>query len=183
MFLRPLKSSAGFTYVTVLMLIMVMGIMLGMAGQSWKMIMDREREAELLWRGSQYRDAMIRWYRPKPGQHIATPLRDLKDLLKDPRSLQNVRYLRKLYPDPVTDKEWNIIKDPNQGIIGVSSSSEAEPIKQANFPKEFQDFEGKKKYSEWQFVWNRVPAPRQGTSVNVTGIKTSGSPTKITGPE
>ncbi|WP_243371002.1 type II secretion system protein [Geotalea sp. SG265] len=171
MFLHPLKSTAGFTYLAALMIVVIMGIMMGVAGQSWKMIMDREREEELLWAGTQYRDAMIRWYKPRPGQHVATPLRDLKDLLKDPRSLQNVRYLRRLYPDPITGENWVPIKDANQGIVGVASSSEKEPIKQANFPKDFIDFEGKKKYSDWQFIWNKVPAPR-GTKTTITGLPT-----------
>ena len=41
---RPLNDR-GFTYLMALMIIMVMGIMLGMVGQSWKTIMQRERES------------------------------------------------------------------------------------------------------------------------------------------
>jgi type II secretory pathway pseudopilin PulG len=153
---NPLRSAAGFTYIAALMVVIIMGIMLGAVGQSWKMAADREREEELLFRGSQYRDAMIRWYKPRPGGHPTTPLVDLKDLLKDPRSLSKVRYLRRLYKDPMSDKDWVLIKDPT-GIIGVASSSEAIPLKQGNFPKEYLAFEGKTKYSDWQFVWKSLP--------------------------
>jgi type II secretory pathway pseudopilin PulG len=156
-----LKNPAGFTYIAVLVLVMIMGIMLGVTGQVWKMVADREREAELLFRGSQYRDAITRWYTPLPGQHVATPLRDLKDLLKDPRTGGTVRYLRRLYLDPMTDKEWLVVRDASQGIVGVSSSSEAQPIKQGNFPEEFKTFEGKSKYSDWQFVYSRTAPPGQ----------------------
>ena len=166
---NPLRSSAGFTYIAALVLVMIMGIMLGAAGQSWKMIAAREREEEFMFRAGQIRDAMIRWYKPRPGQHVVTPLRDIKDLLKDPRSLANVRYLRRLYKDPLTDKDWVIIKDANQGIVGIASASEEKPIKQGNFPTEYLDFEGKAKYSEWQFIWNRQPvAAKPG---GVTGTK------------
>ena len=65
-------------------------------------------------------------------------------------------YLRKNYLDPITGKEWQLIKDPAKGITGVVSSSEQEPLKKANFPEEFKEFEGKTKYMEWQFV-NRPP--------------------------
>ena len=62
-------------------MVVVMGIMLGAIGQSVRVIMKREREKELIFRGLQYRDAIERW--SKKGN---VPLQDLKDLLKDPRS-------------------------------------------------------------------------------------------------
>jgi len=157
---NPLKSSDGFTYLMALVIVVIMGIMLGGIGQSWQRVMKREREEELLFRGNQIRDAIARWNKPRPGQHVATPLRDMQHLLSDPRSLSNVRYLRRLYTDPVTGKEWVPITDPVKGIIGVASSSEEEPLKQANFPDELNDFEGKTKYSDWQFVYRPQPPPR-----------------------
>ena len=45
-----LKKNSGFTYIAALMIVVVMGIMLGAAGQSWTMIMKREKEAELIFR-------------------------------------------------------------------------------------------------------------------------------------
>jgi Tfp pilus assembly protein PilE len=189
--LHPLKSAAGFTYIAALAIVMIMGIMMGVAGQSWKMIMAREQEAELLARGDEIRAAMKQWYRPSTNKSHnnqvdpgAFALRELDDLCKDPRLPNGKKYIRcayengryKLKPDPITKKEWRVIKDPNIGIIGVASSSEKEPIKQANFPKDYIDFEGKKKYSDWEFVWNREPKPK-GTTVNISGIQTTGMPT------
>lgn len=165
-----LSSSAGFTYVAVLVLVVVMGIMLGAVGESMYMIMKREREEELMFRGGQIQDAIERWNKPRPGQHVATPLRDLRDLLKDPRSLANVRYLRRLYKDPMNPEgEWQpIMGTPQQGIAGVASTSQETPIKQANFPEKWKHFEGKTKYSEWLFVFGQQPGA--GT---VKGIPTS----------
>jgi hypothetical protein len=54
-----------------------------------------------------------------------------------------------------------VVRDASQGIVGVSSSSEAQPIKQGNFPEEFKTFEGKSKYSDWQFVYSRTAPPGQ----------------------
>ena len=146
-------SESGFTYITVLVVVVIIGIMLAAAGQTWTTITKRDREAELLFRGKQIRDAIERWRKPRPGGPPPHPIVDLKDLLKSPYSLQRVRYLRRLYQDPITGKDWVIIRDPVWGIIGVASSSEAEPLKQGGFPDEFADFEGKKKYSDWQFVY------------------------------
>ena len=51
------------------------------------------------------------------------------------------------------------VKNSAQLVVGVASTSELAPIKQGNFPYDLEpgDFEGKKKYSEWQFVYGQLP--------------------------
>ncbi len=151
--LKPRLNNGGFTYLLALMIVVIMGIMLGAAGQSWKTIVQREREEELLFRGSQIKNAITRWYTPQGKQPAATPLRDLRDLLRDPRSATPLRYLRRLYSDPITGKEWTIISDANKGIIGVASSSPLAPLKVDNFPDDLKDFAGKQQYSDWKFMY------------------------------
>jgi type II secretory pathway pseudopilin PulG len=193
---RVIKSADGFTYIAALMLIVVMGIMLGAAAQSWTMAMKREREAELLFRGKQIVEAIYRWQNPQrlsPGQRQppARPLQDLKFLVQDPQSLTKIRYLRRdpatLYNDPITGKEWNIIRDPVKGIIGVASTSADTPVKQGGFVEMFplstsrdaylitmfKNFEGKQKYSEWQFVVSPTTTAGTGTGTGAgTGVGT-----------
>jgi type II secretory pathway pseudopilin PulG len=155
-------NSKGQTYLAVLMMVIVMGIMLCAVGQSWHTIMKREREEELLFRGRQIRDAINRWYNPKFKEHTATPLRDLKDLLLDPRTPETMRYLRRLFKDPVTnDGEWVIITDPSKGIQGVASASQEMPLKISGFPDDLKDFSGKTHYSDWRFVYTPT-TPSQG---------------------
>jgi type II secretory pathway pseudopilin PulG len=166
------KSSGGFTYLAALFMIMIMGIMLGAIGQSWSVLMKREREEELFFRGNQIKNAITAWYAPKPGKHVATAPKELKDLLKDPRSLTTVRYLRQLYTDPVTGEEWKVITGPVKGsamigIIGVASTSDEKPLKQADFPDDYKTFEGKTKYSEWQFVYGQAQPVQTQTPANL----------------
>jgi type II secretory pathway pseudopilin PulG len=172
---RKKSNQNGFTYLLALMIIMIMGIMLGAVGQSWKTIVQRDREDELLFRGTQIRDAITRWYKPRPGQPPPTPLRDLKDLLEDPHSLTHTHYLRRLYTDPMNGKEWTVISDPNKGITGVASTSTLKPFKIGGFPDDLKDLSDKSHYSDWLFVYvapgaknpivppvkpnNAVPAP------------------------
>lgn len=159
---KLLNASDGFTLIAAMVMVVVIGIMLGAASQSWQMLMKREREAELLFRGSQYRDAIARWYRPRPGQtsFAARPLKDLKDLLEDPFSTERVHYLRRLYKDPITNKEFVPILDATQRIIGVKSTSEDPPLKQGNFPEELKALGGRSKYSEWEFTYQQqAPVP------------------------
>ncbi|NVN98783.1 MAG: type II secretion system protein [Geobacteraceae bacterium] len=156
-----IRSKSGFTYIAALFMVVIMGILMGAVGQSVKVIMKREREKELIFRGLQYRDAIERWNK-KPNPQ---PLKDLKDLEKLTQSSNVDRskdsLIRKLYNDPVTGGEWKALPtppDPIQGIWGVASTSGDEPFKQANFPEVIKNFEGKKKYSDWEFVYKRTPA-------------------------
>lgn len=166
----PLRSTAGFTYIAALFMVAVMGIMLGAVGQSVRVIMQREREKELIFRGLQYRDAFERWSK------TGVPLKDLKDLfeptISNNANKSNDRFIRRLYKDPVTGGEWRKLPDPPdpiQGIYGVASTSNEEPFKQGNFPEVIKNFEGKKKYSEWEFVYKKtVTAPRGATSPTQT---------------
>jgi type II secretory pathway pseudopilin PulG len=170
----------GFTYLTVLFLVAFMGLGLALAGEVWQTGVAREREAQLLYAGNQYRRAIERYYLSGLNQYP----RSLEDLLKDPRKPDTQRYLRKLYPDPVTAKgEWGIVKSPDGGVMGVYSQSEDKPIKVAGFPLVNRDFDNAGKYSDWKFVYSpatqQVPVPGQGP----TGTPPPQQPVPTTGAQ
>jgi len=162
-------NQQGFTYILALMIMVIMGIMLGIVGQSWKTILQRDREEELLFRGTQIKQAIETWYKKRK-----TPLRDLKDLVLDPNSLTKVRYLRRLYTDPMTNKEWTVISDPNKGITGVASTSTLKPFKVGGFPDDLKDLADKKQYSDWRFVYI-APGVRPVTGTPGTGTPGTGT--------
>ena len=108
----------------------------------------------------------------------------LEDLLRDPRSPGVVRHLRRLYPDPMTGKEWELVKDPAEKLIGVRSTSELAPFQQAGFPKGLENLEGKSAYSQWEFVF--VPArtttpPQPGTGATPPGSPAGSAPRPVPG--
>jgi hypothetical protein len=79
--------------------------------------------------------------------------------------------LRKLYKDPITGGDWKALPsppDPIQGIYGVASPSSEEPFKQGNFPEVVKSFEGKKKYSDWEFVYKKTPSVVKGSTASTT---------------
>lgn len=153
----------GFTFLAALMIVVIMGIMLGLAAQPWKTIMQREREQELLFRGLEIRQAIASWNARK----VATPLNKLEDLYLDDRELQTKKYLRQRDPkgeekDPMTGKPWTLIKDTTgvKGIIGVASTSDDVPLKVSFSEYSGLDaFAGKTKYSQWRFVFGADPGP------------------------
>jgi type II secretory pathway pseudopilin PulG len=146
------RRQTGYTYIGLLVLVAIMGIFLTTAGEVWHTAQQRDKEAELLFVGDQFRRALDQYYRNSPGRARSFPMR-LDDLLLDPRYPDTRRYLRKIYVDPMTrGQDWGLVTGPNGEILGVHSLSEDEPLKKGHFSAANKRFEGRMKYSEWLFV-------------------------------
>lgn len=156
--LFPFLDCRGFTYISLLAAIVIIGITLGSAGKYWHNVSLRDKEEELLFRGDQYRIAIERYFYGKPGMNQYP--QSIDDLLKDSRSAAGKRYLRRKYKDPITGEDFVEIRDQNKRIIGVCSSSEKEPLKQGNFADRYKDFEKKNRYNDWKFQVITQAAPR-----------------------
>lgn len=153
-----------------LVMAVVMGLAAGLAGQTWRSTMQRAREAELLWRGQQYQQAISSYYKTRK----AFPA-TLEDLVRDPNSPNKVRHLRKLYDDPMTGKRWEPVTDPAKRIIGVRSSSDLEPFQKDGFPEGLDKLRSKNSYLEWEFVFVPLKAnqtAKKTSSAAVPGGKT-----------
>jgi type II secretory pathway pseudopilin PulG len=158
---RTPHATRGFTYIALLAAIVIIGISLGAAGKYWQNVMMREKEEELLFRGEQYRLAIERYFLAFPGR-FQYP-QNLDELLKDSRSAAGKRHLRQKYMDPITGEDFEVIRDLTKGnrITGVYSKSDKEPIRTTGFDDPYKEFEGKKKYNEWKFVFT-TPSGTQG---------------------
>ena len=153
------REQRGFTYLTVLFIVAILGGGLALIGQMWETVAKREKEAELLFIGHQYRKAIERYFLTGPQRQYP---RTLEDLVKDPRRPGTERYLRKLYPDPVTGAaEWGIVKAPDGGILGVHSLSTDKPLKLAGFKLRDAGFERAQTYADWKFIHALPAAPAQ----------------------
>lgn len=162
-----LQNQRGATLLMVLVLVVILGLAAGMTGTTWKTIMQRVKEEELLFRGDQYRRAIQSYLQSgHAGQRASYPA-DLKDLLRDPRTPATKRHLRKLYKDPMTGEDFEVIKDQASGgrIKGVRSASLEEPFKKGNFAAEYENFKDAKAYRDWEFIFE----PGKNSSTNSTG--------------
>ena len=132
-----------------LLIVVVLGVTVQTAALRSSALVRADREAELLFRGLAYVQAIRSYY--LEGVPNRFP-RNLADLLKDPRFLR-VRHIRALYTDPIRggDGGWLLIPAADGGIAGVTSASESTPTKQANFPLELEHFEGAQSYRDWTF--------------------------------
>lgn len=154
---RPARER-GFSYALVLAAVVILGIVAEAAHVTTWRTLKAEREQELLYRGNAYRRAIQSYYE---GGAIRQFPRSLEDLVKDSRTASGKRHIRALYTDPMSKDEkpeWLLIRAPDGGISGVASRSKDEPLKQANFPKEFETFAGMKSYAEWIFEYRPAAA-------------------------
>jgi type II secretory pathway pseudopilin PulG len=166
-----LRDENGFTLLMVLVIVVIMGLGLGLAGSTWKDVMQRAREQELFWRGDQYRRAIRSFFEVRQGGVAAYPA-SLDDLIRDPRFPGVQRHLRRLYRDPMTREDWDLVKDPSGRIIGVRSLSELKPFRQEGFPPGYEQFQGKTSYNQWQFIFtpSQAPATPPGTGPKPTDV-------------
>lgn len=170
---RHVSRQGGFTYLGLLMAIVIMGLLLTVVGRIWSTTEQRERETQLLWVGHAYREA-IAAYVLQNGRY---PL-ELQELLGGEDPALPRRYLRRLYPDPMTGAaDWSLITAPNgTGIMGIASTSTATPFKIKNFDPADSAFEDTTSFADWQFVY--VPRRwRAGLARGAaTGVPPSGAP-------
>ncbi len=153
--MKVLKEQDGVAYIAMLFMVTVAGIALMMAAEMWSTTEKRMKEAELLYKGREIALALGSFYKGSPG--IKRYPLTLEELLKDKRFRSTKRHLRKVYPDPMTGKaDWELIKNKQGGIIGISSTSTERPMKQANFKEGMEEFEDSASYAEWRFIYKDI---------------------------
>jgi type II secretory pathway pseudopilin PulG len=163
---RP--TDLGHAMVALLVGLNVLAILMAVAMPVWSQLARREKEAELVFRGEQYKRA-IGLYQRRSGPGTLPPSIDV---------LVNQRFLRKAYKDPVTGEDFVLLRQgqvlPGQtgpagrgsqaagrgaatgqgpqpsaaqgvgGIVGVVSASREESLRLYN---------GRNHYNEWEFVF------------------------------
>jgi type II secretory pathway pseudopilin PulG len=156
------RAGRGFTYLGVLFLVVLLGLGLAGAGQTWSLASRHARERELLWTGKQYVQAIKAYYLQSPGARVYP--QTLEDLLEDRRFPEPRPHLRKLYPDPITREPFETVRGADGRIVAVRSRSDETPLKQDNFPVRWSDFKGMTRYSDWVFSAEQArPQPVAGT--------------------
>ena len=161
------RGERGFTLLWVLFLVVLLGIGLTALSQVWETEARREKEAQLLFVGNQFRRAIESYRDASPGPTRQYPAR-LTDLLADPRFPNIVRHLRKIYRDPITNgTDWGLVKR-GDGIVGVYSLADKRPLKTGSFPKADAEFAGQDSYRGWRFVAPMEATPKKPASGTAT---------------
>ena len=160
------KACQGFAYIALLASLAVITLTLGMAAENIAQTAKREREAQLLFVGKQFRNAIADYYEKSPQSAKQYP-KALADLLTDNRFPRPARHLRKIYVDPMRGSaDWGIVRNNQGDILGVYSLSQEMPIK-TRFDQDIQESFGDgllRSYADWKFVY-RPAAGATGDSI------------------
>lgn len=174
---QRIVNERGVTYLMLMFAIVLIGIATTAAAKQWKAIVQRELEADLLAKGIEIQNALalysatIKAGRVMPGEVYPQTLADLTRLPKP--------FLRKVYLDPIGHGDWEYLRAPTGGIMGVRSKSRAKPFRQRDFPLEVRHFEGRATYYDWVFQHpspSSAPMVPQGTTPGPAPPTTAGVP-------
>ena len=145
------QRADGFTYVGLLIAVALSGLALAVAGTAWTTQATRDREADLLFVGDQFRSAIASYASATPVGSQTYP-QTLEQLVDDKRWPTPRRHLRRMFRDPMTGAaDWGLVRNAQGGIVGVHSTAERVTMKRAGFPVRYADFERETVYSRWVF--------------------------------
>jgi len=108
---RRARPDAGYAMAALLAAIAVMGVLWAMVMPVWKQSVQREKEAELIFRAGQYARAVALFQRKYANAYPP----NVEVLLKD-------KFLRKKYKDPITNSDFRFLSPVElQSIPGMNA--------------------------------------------------------------
>jgi len=159
---RDTTRERGFILAMLLAIIVAMGILLTAALPSLKAEIQRDQEAELIFRGEAMA-AGIRAYRAKTGGY---PL-SLEDLGK-----MRPPVVRRIYKDPMSrEGDWDLITAVQPGASGDTTGLPIVGVKTKVQENSYRIYNGKTLTSDWAFsaAGNLLGVPGATTAASVLG--------------
>lgn len=156
--MRSGNGQAGFTYVVLLIAVALLAAGAATVLEAGAQLQLREREAELIAIGQEFRAALKSYAAATPLGQPDAP-KELAELLRDPRYPGTKRHLRRLYADPVSGgRGWGIVRSPDGRILGIHSLSTSPTLRKSGFPVGLEAFAQAQRHDEWVFALQPVPA-------------------------
>jgi type II secretory pathway pseudopilin PulG len=132
---RSRRREEGFTFLWLIFALAVVAAGLAAIAQPISLAAQRDREAELMFRGSQIARALSSYWAATPGEVKQLP-RSLADLVEDRRGARPLRHLRRIYADPFTGSpDWVLVTDDDGRITSVHSRSTATALRVVDLPR------------------------------------------------
>ena len=142
-------NERGVTYLFLMFAIVLIGLSTTVAAKQWKAMVQRELEADLLYKGIEIQSALALYSATMKAGRV-TPAevypQSLAELTRLPKP-----FLRKAYADPMSHGDWEYVRSPTGGIMGVRSKSRGTPFKKHDFPQVVRHLEGRASYHDWIF--------------------------------
>lgn len=144
-----LHNERGMTYLFLMFAIVLIGLSTTAAAKQWKAMVQRELEADLLSKGIEIQNALALYSATMKAGRVTTVEvypQSLAELTRLPKP-----FLRKAYADPMSHGDWEYVRSPTGGIMGVRSKSRGTPFKKHDFPLAVRHLESRATYHDWIF--------------------------------
>jgi type II secretory pathway pseudopilin PulG len=163
------RFTRGFTYLGLLALLAIQGAALAALGRHVSTAVQRDKEAELRFRGQQIQRAIDSYQR---AQQPPQPPTQLQQLLVDERVDPPRHHLRRLWADPFTGQaDWEELRDEGSGALrGVRSRSDTPRLAEGGVSEQGD----RPRVSDWQFVATPPEAPASAAAQAVQNIDPGG---------
>lgn len=122
------RCEAGIVFIGLVVTVGVMAVLLLAAVQPFSVVLQRDREDELIFRGEEYAEAIRKFQKEHGGAYPA----ELKVLVQ-PGGPSKQRYMRRLYPNPfdVEEGKWGTLA-PGQTVFKPDGKGGLTPVDPAN---------------------------------------------------
>jgi len=152
------RRNRGYVLLAALFAVQIFAVFLLMARSRWQTVIQRDMEAELIFRARQYVRAMESYSR----DHLNQPPPSLRILEKE-------KHIRRLYTDPFSASgEWDIVMKPRDGgkkLLIVPLDAVGRFLHRATIAgvcstcpdPGFMVYRGRKRYNEWAFYLGEKP--------------------------
>lgn len=172
------RSQRGFTMALALAMVVVMGLMLLKIGPRISAEVQRENEAELIFRGEAIA-AALRVFSAKAGRYP----KDLDEVLKT-----RPRILRQKYKDPMTaGGDWDYITQVQPGASGNTEGLPIVGVRSRSTENSIRIYQNKTLVRDWVFSADQnllgLGAGAQGDDRARPGTKIGASPATPTSPK
>ena len=156
------RSERGFTMALLLAMIVVMVILTMKAVPLAQTVVQRDQEAELIFRGEAIANA-LRMYKAKTGAYPT----DLKDLMK-----VKPHILRRVYKDPMTrEGDWELVYQVQPGATGDTTGLPIVGVRSKSMKDSIKMYHNKTLIHDWVF----------SADANILGMPGSGGDGKGSG--
>ena len=148
----------GYVLLAALFAVQIIAVFMLLARARWQTVIQRDLEAELIFRAGQYVRAIESYTR----EH-------LNQFPPSLRILEKEKHIRRLYLDPFSATgDWNLVMKPSAGgkkLLVVPVKAAGRFLTQANIvgvcstsPETgFMEYRGRKHYNEWAFYVGQKP--------------------------
>ena len=167
------RACRGYALMAALLALVVVSMAAAVAIGRARTDALRDKEAQLLWVGGQFRAALRSYHDVNPAGGAQQYPRTLEDLVDDRRGASVRRHLRRVYADPFTGRDDWVLEMDAERIVGLHSSDGGLVLRRANLGPGNDAYAAAATHAQWRFLAVDAPAASAAASPGMSNPEDS----------